>query len=240
MNPKTESGLMRLAATRSLIMLTSVYLVGTSSTFAQDKPQAVAAESPSNTPEPSLAEKIRDRSPDGRFAVRILYDAKTNQKIAAEYQDAPAGVIYSEAVHAIEVVTMPNKDVVVKLLGEYAGGFSLDNIAIVWSPNSKAFAFCAEENRASNLTIEELRGGKFVVANDPDELSVDVKDAFILKVRPVRWLKPDVLLLEERAAFRDVDQPAQTFQLTAAKDAKTGKYKIVSKKRYKANQVNEK
>ncbi len=197
MNPKTESGLMRLAATRSLIMLTSVYLVGTSSTFAQDKPQAVAAESPSNTPEPSLAEKIRDRSP-------------------------------------------PNKDVVVKLLGEYAGGFSLDNIAIVWSPNSKAFAFCAEENRASNLTIEELRGGKFVVANDPDELSVDVKDAFILKVRPVRWLKPDVLLLEERAAFRDVDQPAQTFQLTAAKDAKTGKYKIVSKKRYKANQVNEK
>ena len=41
---------MRLAAMRSLIVLTAVYLVGTSSTFAQDKPQIGAAESPRNAP----------------------------------------------------------------------------------------------------------------------------------------------------------------------------------------------
>jgi hypothetical protein len=191
----------------------------------------VALGEPISAQESQPAEKIRDRSPDGRFAVRILYDAKTNQKIAAEYQDAPAGVIYSEAVHAIEVVTMPNKDVVVKLLGEYAGGFSLDNIAIVWSPDSKAFAYCFDENRVSHVGVEEFRDDKFEVANEPDELMVEVKDAFTSHARPVRWLKPGVLLLEQRSAFRDEKRPLLRLQLTAAKDKQTGKYKIVSSKR---------
>jgi hypothetical protein len=70
----------RLAAIKSLIVVTSVYFMGGSGTFAQDKSQALTAESPSNAQEPALAEKIRDLSPDKKFAMRISYDAELNNQ----------------------------------------------------------------------------------------------------------------------------------------------------------------
>ena len=68
--------------------------------FAQDKPQAVAAESPSNTPEPSLAEKIRDAAPNKKSAMRISYDAKKNQELIS-VEKADAKTIFPQAIKAI-------------------------------------------------------------------------------------------------------------------------------------------
>jgi hypothetical protein len=47
---------MRLAAAKSLSVLISVSLIGTSSTFPKDKPKAGVTESPNKAQEPSLAE----------------------------------------------------------------------------------------------------------------------------------------------------------------------------------------
>jgi hypothetical protein len=232
MNPTTESAFRGLAATRSLIVMTAVYLMGTS-TFAQDKPQAVAAESPSNAQEISLGEKIRDVSSDKKFAVRIRYDAEANHRLSAA-ASGPDGFIHADAVRAVELVTLPGKEVIKQLLGARAGGFSsLDDIKLIWSPDSKAFAFYCEETRAYSLTIAELRDGKFEFTNE-EELRVDVKgDVVIEHVRPLRWVKPGMLLLEQRSTFRS-ERPGVTLRLTAAKDAQSGKYKVVSHKRVRS------
>jgi len=166
------------------------------------------------------AEKIRDVSPDGKFAVRIRYDGAPS-----------AEQIPSETVHAVEIVTLPDKKPVEQLLGERAGGFSLEGFKLVWSPDSKAFAFSVDDVRTSVVATEELHEGKFVPANEPEELQVDVKNAFTQYVHPVRWVKPGELLLEEVAGFRDYERAHTMLQLTAKKDAATGKYKIVSHKR---------
>ena len=175
------------------------------------------------------AEKIRDTSPNGKFAVCISYDSEANQKLVESNKAAP-GTVFGDAVQTIDLIALPGKEPVEHLVGERANGFSLDDIAVVWSPDSRAFALYQAENRVSYLTIEELSNGKFVVVSEPDTLSVDVKEAFTQKVRPVRWLKPGVLLLEETATFRN-QRPPVTLQLTGAKDAQTGKYKIISQKR---------
>jgi hypothetical protein len=194
-----------------------------SSTFAHDKPQALAPESRSNVQEPALGEKIQDISPDKKFAVRIRYDAPMS-----------GDTISSDAVHAVEIVTLPDKQPVEQLLGERASGFSLEDFKLLWSPDSKAFVFSIDDVRTSVVAIEELQGGKFVVANEPpDDLQIEVKGAFTQYVRPVRWLKPGELLLKEVAGFRD-ERAQTTLQLTAKKDAATGKYKIVSHKRVSA------
>jgi hypothetical protein len=101
---------MRLAASRSLSMLVSVYQLGTNSTLAQDKPQAVAGESPSNQ-QPSLAEKIRDVSPDKKFAMRISYDAELNKQVT-KAEKADPEKIFSQTIKAIELVSLPDKSVV--------------------------------------------------------------------------------------------------------------------------------
>jgi hypothetical protein len=177
----------------------------------------------------NFAEKIRDTSPDGKFAVCIRYDFEANQKLI-ESNKAPPGTVFADAVQTIDLIALPGKEPVQHLVGERASGFSLDDIAMVWSPDSRAFALYMAENRVSYLTIEELSNDKFVVVSEPDTLSVDVKDAFTQKVRPVRWIKPGILLLEETATFRN-QRPPVTLQLTAAKDPQTGKYKIISQKR---------
>ena len=125
-----------------------------------------------------VATKIRFVSPDQKFAMCIRYGAEANKSLGEAHADAPRDMIYSDAVQEVEIVALPNKESVEHLLGERAGGFSLDNIALMWSPDSKAFVFRLSENRVDNVVIEELRGGKFVVANEPDELEVHRRCGF--------------------------------------------------------------
>jgi hypothetical protein len=212
-------------------VLTSVYLVGTSSTFAQDKPQAVAAESPSKTQQPSFAEKIRDVSPDKRFAMRISYDAElNNQVIKAESADADK--IFSQTIKAIELVSLPGKSVVANCLADQELGGEYDYIILVWSPDSKWCAFYAAAPRFGYTTVYKQRGDKFVPLTQHDDLSVEIEGHVLHEyIRPVKWIKPGVLVLEQSAIFSHGSADERPIRFTTKFDEKTGKFRIISKKR---------
>jgi hypothetical protein len=58
--------------------------------------------------ESAPAEKIRDISSDQKFAMRILYDAELNRQLI-EGEEADEEKIFSEAIKAIELVSLPSK-----------------------------------------------------------------------------------------------------------------------------------
>lgn len=65
-----------------------------------------------------------------------------------------------------------------------------------------------------------------------DELRVDAKgDVRNEYVRPIRWVKPGVLLLEQYDIFRGGEGEDATYRFTAKFDEKTGKFQIASKKK---------
>jgi uncharacterized protein YecT (DUF1311 family) len=192
----------------------------------QHKPQAVAAESPSNVREPSHAEKIRDTSSDKKFAVRVRYDSEKNRQLLEQEK---SGTIFSDAIEAVELVSLPAKEVITRLLGERASGFPYESIKVVWSPDSKWFALYYEDVRTGYTSIYHEQGGKFEVINDPDELRVNVEGAHTEYVSPVRWSKPGTLVLQQQNGFRDGRHVQLEF--TAAIDCKSGKFTVISKKK---------
>ena len=62
-------------------------------------------------------------------------------------------------------------------------------------------------------------------------LEIDVEGARREWLKPIRWVKPGILLLEQSVIFRGADAGEATYRLTAAFDEKTGKFRIVSKKK---------
>jgi hypothetical protein len=230
--PATQSELMRLDAMRFLIGVTSVYLAGACSTFAQEKPQPVASESPSNVQEPRLAEKIRDVSPDKKFAMRISYDAAlNNQAIKAEHADADK--IFSQTIKAIELISMPNKSVAVNLSADAHLGGEYDYILLVWSPDSKWCAFYATAPRFGYTTVYKQSGDKFVPLTGHDDVSVEIGEGQLLHeyIRPVKWTKPGELILEQSAIFSHGSGDEKTIRFTVKFDEKTDEFRIISKKR---------
>jgi uncharacterized protein YecT (DUF1311 family) len=182
-----------------------------------------SSESEDNAQEPNLAEKIRDISPDKKFAMRILYDAEVEQ------QDPEK--IDSTAIKAIELVTLPAKNKILDLLPSDEVGTNYDHITLVWSPDSKWCAFYYNSPRVGyTFVYRQQRADKFVAVTKPEDLSVhvegDVRNEYI---RPLRWLRPGVLLLEQLSLFEEGDEAE--FQLTAGLDPKTGKPTILSKKK---------
>jgi hypothetical protein len=212
---------------RSFVLLTTLCLAGTMSAFAQETPQATAPESPVNAQEPALAEKIRDISPDKKFALRIWYDPITNQELIKP----AAEEIFSRAIKAVELVRLPSKEIVMKLPQNYDGGFE----RLIWSQDSSWFAFPYGEGAKVTYThvFHRLRDD-FTIVVEPDELAVDVKGEFRDEyVRPIRWLKPGRLLLRQQ----DYGKKSEAaYQFTAAFDEKTGKFRVVSKKRVPSNE----
>src|SRR5713101_4220497 len=76
------------------------------------------------------------------------------------------------------------------------------------------------------------QGNKFVEVIKPEELRVDVKgDVRNEYVRPIRWTRPGVLLLEQLSIFRGGEIDDAKFQLRAGLDPTTGKFKVISKKK---------
>jgi hypothetical protein len=229
-DPTIHSRLMQLTSTRSLIVLTSVYLAS-SSVFAQDKPQAVATESLSNVQQSPLAEKIRDVSPDKKFAMRISYDAElNNQVIKAEHADAEK--IFSQTIKAIELVSLPSKSDVANFSADAQLGGEYDYILLVWSPDSKWCAFYATAPRFGYTTVYKQSGDKFVPLTEHDELSLEIEGHVLHKyIRPVKWTKPGVLVLEQSAIFPHGSGDERPIRFTAKFDEKSGKFQITSKKR---------
>ena len=178
-------------------------------------------------------EKIRDVSPDKKFAMRIRYDAETNKQLI-EGEKANAEKIFSETIKAIDLVSLPSKQVVANLLPdeELGGGSNYDDITLVWSPDSKWCAFYWNFPRVGYTTVYRQRGEKFVELNKPEDLKVDVKgDVRNEYIRPLRWTKPGVLVLEQLSIFRGGEIDDAKFQFTASFDEKSGKFRVISKKK---------
>src|SRR5215475_10829138 len=177
---------------------------------------------PGYAEESPTAEKIRDISPNKKFAMRILYDAE------AEQEDPEK--IDSTTINAIELVSLPSKKVVAQLLASDDVGTHYENIRLVWSPDSKWCAFYYNDPRVGYTSVYWQRSDKFVPVTKRQDLSVhvegDVRNEYI---RPLRWARPGVLLLEQLSLFHEGDEVE--FQLNAGLDPKTGNFRILSKKK---------
>ena len=210
---------------------------------------------PSHAEEPGLAEKIRDISPDKKFAVRISYDAEMYRqmfpedkskakKTSSTLQEGLKAEYFPVTIKKIELVSLPQKRVVAEL--PWDG--SADQTNLTWSRDSKWCAFYAETARWGLTWIYHLRDDKLVPVSENAQpgvdaegrageswttpLEVDVEgDVRREWLKPIRWLKPGVLLLEQSVIFRAADAGEATYQLAAAFDDKTGKFRIISKKK---------
>jgi hypothetical protein len=186
---------------------------------------------PIDAQQSASAEKVRDVSPDGKFAMRISYDAEMNQQLI-ESEKADAKKIFSETIKAIDLVALPGKQVAANLLGNEGLGANYSDITLIWSSDSKWCAFYWSYPRVGYTTVYHQRGDKFLAMNESEGLLVDVKgDVRNEYVRPLRWTKPGILLLEQFSIFRGGEIEDAKFQLSAALDSKTGKFKVLSKKK---------
>ena len=161
-------------------------------------------------------EKIRDVSPDGKFALRI--------SCSSEPEDP--NNIDSSLITAIDVVSLPSKKIVVKVSAEGIPPH------LIWSSDSKWVAFpVSEGHRVTETHVYHRSGGEFTQL-DTEKLRVDAKgDVRNEYVNPVRWIKPGILLLEQFDIFRGGDGEDATYQFAAKFDEKTGKFQISSKKK---------
>ena len=189
----------------------------------------VFAKSPAQ--EAATAEKIRDLSPDKKFAMRISYDAElNNQVIKAEKADPEK--IFSQTIKAIELVSLPDKSVVANFSADQQLSGEYDFILLVWSADSKWCAFYATAPRIGYTTAYLQRGKEFVLLNDPEQLSVEIKGRPNHEyIRPVDWTKPGVLVLEQSATFAQGSGDETPIRFTVKFDAKTGEFWTISKKR---------
>jgi hypothetical protein len=191
----------------------------------------LSAGEPIGAQNPALAEKIRDVSPNKKFAMRITYNAElNNQVIKAEKADP--NKIFSQTIKDIELVSLSDKSVVANLLADQHLGGEYDFILLVWSGDSNWCAFYAAAPRIGYTTAYQQRGNKFVSLNDPEQLSVEVEGSPNHEyVRPVEWTKPGTLALEQSATFVQGRGDERPIRFTVKFDAKTGEFRTTSKKR---------
>jgi uncharacterized protein YecT (DUF1311 family) len=169
----------------------------------------------------AAAEVLRDESPDRHFAMRI----------SCESEPEDPDKIDSNLITGIDLVLLPSKKAVAHLLPSDDVGTHYENIRLVWSPDSKWCAFYYNSPRVGYTSVyRQQRADKFVSVTKAEDVSVhvegDVRNEYI---RPLRWVRPGVLLLEQLSLFQEGDEVEH--QLTAGLDPKTGKFRILSKKK---------
>ena len=172
-------------------------------------------------------EEIRDVSPDKKFAMRIVCDS--------EPEDPDH--IDSALITGIELIALPSKKVMAQLLPSGDVDSHFEDVTLIWSLDSRWCAFYYSFPRVGYTSVYHLSGRKFVAANKPEELSINaakgLKDADVRNehIRPLRWSKPGVLVLEQYTTFRSAEGPGDiTYQFTAAFSEKGRKFRILSKK----------
>ncbi|PYJ09727.1 MAG: hypothetical protein DMF06_08965 [Verrucomicrobia bacterium] len=159
-------------------------------------------------------EKITALSPDKKFAMRIVCDSKPDDP-----EKIDAG-----SVKAVQIVSLPGKEVVSSLsAGEY------DGFRLIWSSDSKWCAFYSMSGpRVGDTSVYRLQGDKFVML-EAEQMSVEVKgDARNQYIEPVRWLKPGTLVLKQFTIFRGGGD--STVQFTVRFDD-SGKFHVISQKK---------
>ena len=158
-------------------------------------------------------EKIRDVSPDGKFAVRI--------SCSSEPEDPDK--IDPDLITAVELVSLPSKNIVVNLGPDYEN--------LIWSKDSNWFAYALPSgSRVTDTYVYHRSGDDFTRLETGVQVDVegDVRNQY---VHPIRWVKPGVLLLEQFDIFRGGNGKDATYRFTARFDEKTGKFRIISKKK---------
>ena len=186
--------------------------------------------------------------------MRISYDAEAyRQMFPTEKSDAgkasaalERGIkeeYFSTIIKAIDLVSLPKKAVVAEL--PWDG--SADQMSLTWSRESKWCAFYAATARWGLTWVYHLRGDKFVPVGEDEQPRADVEsdahgtwstpleievegDVRREWLKPIRWVKPGILLLEQSVIFRADDAGEATYRLTAEFD-ETGKFRIISKKK---------
>ncbi len=151
---------------------------------------------------------------------------------------------FASTIKAIDLVSLPVKSVVAEL--PWDG--SAEQTGLTWSRNSKWCAFYASTARWGLTWVYHLRGDKLVPASEnaqpADEVQGDEHGTWMTPLeiemegdvrrewlKPVRWVRSGVLLLEQSVIFRGVDAGEATYRLTVAFHEKTGKFQIISKKK---------
>ena len=167
-------------------------------------------------------EKIRDQSPDGKFAMRIQCDSEP---------DDPENIDTS-VITAIDLVSLPDKKVVASLLAKDNVGSTFSEVTLLWSSDSKWCAFYYAQPRVGYTSVFHVSGKAVKAANKPEELMAKVKgDVRNEYIKPIKWLKPGQLQLEQYSMMRGGDAESDSkLQLTAGLNPK-GKFVVISKKK---------
>lgn len=174
----------------------------------------------------SLKEKISEFSPNKKFAVRTSYDPAVD--------DGSGDEIRRDAIKSIDVVAMPEKKIVANLVEDLKGeDIGSMNTKVIWSPDSKWFAFgVSGGHRVTMTSVFHWKGDKFESLGG-DEITVpaggDPRNQY---VTPVRWLKPGTLVLEQFTIFM-YGKGDSTFRFTVRFD-ENGKFHVIDKKRVKS------
>jgi uncharacterized protein YecT (DUF1311 family) len=184
---------------------------------------------PSSAADGAVSERIRDVSPDGKCAMRILYDEKVNaQVIAAEHATDPDSIA-SETIQSIDLVALPSKEIVAELL-KPDGHF--EDVTLIWSQDSKWCAFYYAWPRVGYTTVYRENGKKFSDLNAPEALSIPTKgDPNHEHIKPVRWVEPGTLVLNQELAYRISDKITDGSCQFTVKFDKSGKFRVISKKK---------
>ncbi len=165
-----------------------------------------------------LAEKVTDFSPDKKFAVRIGYDPSQLPESGDE--------IPPDATRKLELIAMPGEEIVLDFSNEEGG---LQG-KVIWSQDSKWFAYALSLGQRVAETRVCHRSGERFEKLKTEYLGVDpggdVRNEY---VKPLRWVKPGTLLLEQFSIFRGGAGDA-TIQF-AVQFEENGKFRVVSRKK---------
>lgn len=171
---------------------------------------------PIHAQEPPAFEKISDVSPYGKFALRISFSSEPKDP----------NEIDSDLITASKLVSLPSKEIIVKVSGEGTPPH------LIWSTDSKWVAFPVSEGHRITETQVYHRSGEELTQIEAENLRVDVEGEVRNEyIKPLRWIKPGVLLLEQFDIFRGGNGEDATYHFTAKFDEKTGKFQIGSKKK---------
>jgi hypothetical protein len=173
---------------------------------------------------PALAEEIptakniRYFSPDKKFAVRIAYDPSLLPENGDE--------IPPEATRKLELIAMPGGEVVLDFSDEEGG---LEG-KVIWSQDSRWFAYALSLGQRVTETHVCHRSGDRFEKLKTESLGVDpggdVRNEY---VKPLRWVKPGTLSLEQFSIFRGGAGDAR-IHFTVRFD-EHGKFHVISKKK---------
>jgi hypothetical protein len=135
--------------------------------------------------------------------------------------------IDSSLITAVKLVFLPSKKIVMDLQN-----YDASAAYVIWSQDSNWLAFSSSSGPRITDTYVYHRSGDDFTQVDTDNLRVDAKgDVRNEYVKPIRWVRSGVLSLEQYDIFRGGEGKDATFRFTAKFDEKTGKFRVISKKK---------